>query len=395
MKGFPLGMVARGMSRKGRTLLTPAAGVGGTSTSDLIAKLDPMKDFGSVSVKVRGREYLPQSYDALLPEYIYGPPTSSPFPSAHKMPTDLTIKDAGAMVRKMISTRLANEGAFVFRGMPMRSGMDFSEFTQALKLEVPTKKIGGGLTPRKDVAKNVRTASVDPPVVTVEPHSDHCHASLMPDILIFLCIDGPPPGHGGETVVTNMRKVTEEMDHAGITAMFNERGGIKYLKKLWSSETVEHSFTWQDRFFVSDRAELATYLQRNKVEDWSIDDDGVLTYSNTLPATRTHPVTGEELFVNAAHSNHYTYHEAKLYEITPADAPADTLFANGEPIPYEVLAQIRKSLWTNSFAVVPQKGDLFVIDNKLAYHCRMGWDASVARTLLISDASYPVEAFSR
>lgn len=43
---------------------------------------------------------------------------------------------------------------------------------------------------------------------------------------------------------------------------------------------------------------------------WKWHDNGDLSIWNILEATRSHPVTGEEIWFNQIHANHCTYYKA-------------------------------------------------------------------------------------
>ena len=53
--------------------------------------------------------------------------------------------------------------------------------------------------------------------------------------IAFFCLEGPPPGVGGETVLTDMRGVYRDLEAQGVPQVFEERGGVAYHKRLWSS----------------------------------------------------------------------------------------------------------------------------------------------------------------
>ena len=145
-----------------------------------------------------------------------------------------SIRDYAEAARTLLKEHLTDHGAVLLRGLPLSSGVDYSEFVEALGWEA--LKLGGGGTQRSDVAKGVRTASDEPPAQTIEPHMDMAHSKVHPKRIGFFCLEGPPPGIGGETVLTDMRAVYRTLHGLGIPQGFEARGGVAYRKRLWSSE---------------------------------------------------------------------------------------------------------------------------------------------------------------
>ena len=67
------------------------------------------------------------------------------------------------------------------------------------------------------------------------------HSKVHPKRIGFFCLEGPPPGVGGETVLTDMRGVYRTLHALGIPQSFEARGGVAYRKRLWSSEKARPS----------------------------------------------------------------------------------------------------------------------------------------------------------
>ena len=61
-------------------------------------------------------------------------------------------------------------------------------------------------------------------------------------------------------MLTDMRAVHKTLESKGITKEFERRGGVRYLKRLWSAERVSHLYTWQKFFFTQVTSSLTKLL---------------------------------------------------------------------------------------------------------------------------------------
>jgi len=275
-------------------------------------------------------------------------------------------------------------GAVYFRGLPLTDGLDFAAFVKALGWNAV--KLGGGGTQRNDVAKGVRTASEEPPEQTIEPHLDMAHSKTHPTHIAFYCLEGPPPGVGGETVLVNMRGVYSELEAQGVTHEFDERGGVAYHKRLWSAAQTNHTgYTWQ-QFFFTQELDVALAQVRMRDPDAIVHKHGpeVIDFRESMPAVHLHPSTREPLWFNGVHTNHKSYYVEAEHIDTTDGSPMDTTYADGSAISDATVATVRAAWWHNSVAVRLQAGDLVVVDNYLAGHGRMSWVPPNPRKVLLS-----------
>ena len=333
----------------------------------------PTCDFREVSLRgtearIRGRENLPSGESWLVPETLKEP----------WVPMAVTGGDAGEFLKI--------QGAVVFRDLGLETADDFSEFVN--DLEWKTTFIGGGGTARSVLAEGVRTASDEPPEHTIEPHQDMAHNPRYPGKLAFFMLRNDlPDGAGGETVLTDMRGVTNSLFEDGTIDLFEEHGGVLYKKLLWSREfQPTSSFTWQRRLFVETKDDVEAVLRNLSSTTFSWGPDDLLQYQHRLPAVTRHPHTDELVFINGIHTNHRDYFDLAPHIDTSLGSPYDTFFGNGDPIPDVLLDHIRGVWWNNSVAVSLQTGDVVIVDNLLTGHGRLSWlpDLGFQRTMLIA-----------
>ena len=375
---------------------TPASRYAHADASLTLASADAGLPSSDVRVQIRGRPMLTYSHRPELPDYIFGPSSSS-FPlvayagvantsgthAADNATAAPSIADYAMAANALLTENLLSHGAVLIRGLPLADGFDYSQFVDALGWNA--KKLGGGGTQRKDITSKVRTASEEPASQTIEPHLDMAHSIAHPKRIGFFCAAGPPPGMGGETVLTDMRGVYADMAKGGVVDEFEQRGGVAYHKRLWDAERVNHSYTWQNFFFASD-VETALGEVRKRDPDARLGEHGpgVIDYRETLPAVVPHPHTGEPTWFNGVHTNHESYYVEAAHVDTSDGSPMHTTYADGTTIAPETVAAVRAAFWRNSAAVRCQTGDVVVVDNMLAGHGRMSWDPSVERKMLVT-----------
>jgi alpha-ketoglutarate-dependent taurine dioxygenase len=354
-------------------------------------------------VPIRGRQRLTYSFRQELPEYITSPSTAT-FPlvvlagnqttqadgaAAPTSYTDApapTIADYASAARSLFAEKLVSHGAVLLRGLPLADSADYSTFVTALGWDAV--KLAGGGTQRSDIQSNVRSASDEPPEQTIEPHMDMAHSVAHPKRIGFFMAAGPPAGAGGETVLTNMRAVYKQLEALGVPQAFEAKGGVAYHKRLWSSERVNHTYTWQ-KFFFTPELDQALAEVRRRDPHARVHEHGpeVIDFREVLPAVHPHPSTGEPTWFNGVHTNHRSYYEEAEHVDTSDGSPMDTTYADGTPIADETLAAIRAAYWENSVAIPLRTGDLVVVDNMLASHGRMSWIPPAPRKMLLTHFS--------
>eukprot|EP00746_Dinoflagellata_sp_MGD_P144401 gnl/MRDRNA2_/MRDRNA2_77136_c0_seq1.p1 gnl/MRDRNA2_/MRDRNA2_77136_c0~~gnl/MRDRNA2_/MRDRNA2_77136_c0_seq1.p1 ORF type:complete len:1165 (+),score=182.33 gnl/MRDRNA2_/MRDRNA2_77136_c0_seq1:123-3497(+) len=350
----------------------------------------------TVSVQIRGRRDLVGTSGDHIPEMITWCPgrPDKAIPLVVKT-NGSCIDSSGSMsmeaakeVTKWIKWNLIEHGAILFRGLPLKSAHDVSKLIDMTAPDlgwIPTMIAGGG-THRSLEAPNVQTSSNEPPSCAMEPHMDKAHQSVFPESIFFCMLTELPLGAGGETIVTNMRAVTEDLRHKGVVQRFEDNGGVRYVKTFWSKEHVGinmQGFTWQKAYQTDAKAEVERVLSASGAT-WEWLSDDTLKVANVEPVLRLHPITNEALWVNGVHTNNASYYLHAEHIDTSQGVPMDTFFGNSEPIPEDVLAEIRGSIWHHSVPLVLRENNLLVVDNMLIGHGRMSWPDRLPRKLTLT-----------
>jgi len=347
----------------------------------------------TVPIRTRTTPWLPIVFGGReeLPDSIRGP-LSSAFPlvvQPSQGEVTAPLADYAAAAAAVLRAELTARGAVMLRGLPLADAAAYSSFIAELEPRVgwQSVKLGGGGTQRKELSKNVRTASEEPEEHTIEPHMDMAHSVAHPKKIAFFCAAGPPPGVGGETVLTDMRGVYASLKAKGVPAQFEAHGGVAYRKRLWSAEHVNHTYTWQQFFFTAELSEAVDEVLKRDPHAHVDEASGRIDFEEYLPAVFTHPTTGEPLWFNGVHTNHKSYYEEAAHVDTSDGAPMHTAFADGEEIPETTVAAIRAAMWNHSVALRCETGDVIVVDNMLASHGRMGWMSGNPRKVLLTHFS--------
>jgi hypothetical protein len=132
---------------------------------------------------------------------------------------------------------------------------------------------------------------------------------------------------------------------------------------------------WQRMYESDNKGEVDTLCGSMGIQTkWR--DDGSLCTFRTASATRTHPVTGREVWFNHSHLFHTSdlpeRTQAALSSIYPSSDyyPKNCLFADGSEIPLEYLDSVRKAQVESTVSWDWQKGDLILLENFVLCHGR-------------------------
>jgi hypothetical protein len=152
---------------------------------------------------------------------------------------------------------------------------------------------------------------------------------------------------------------------------------------------------WDELFNTTDRSVVEDKCRANGMEfEWMRDR---LRLTNSQPASRPHPETGEIVWFNHSQVFHLSaaYGELKRVSARPGQVRSGLLaavaaglvalkrravssedqamhatFGDGTEIPDETMEVVRNAIWKNIVAFPWQKGDVVIIDNHAVSHGR-------------------------
>ena len=313
---------------------------------------------------------------------------SEPFPGQSPLwiePANDEVRcDFGAARRWMgrnhaaIEAALLSFGAIVWRGFPVARSEDFADLMEGF--ESFAQGYAGGTSDRKVVVGQVMEATRTPPEVYIPLHQEMSYMPVSPRLLAFYC--KLPSAKGGETVICDMRGLLQELpsELRGKIEQFD----VEYVRNLrsqavddWRAEPVYRHPTWQYRFDTEDPAIIEGLLaERGASFTWH--DDASLSFWTRVPATTTHPVTGDVLYFNQMNSqiqHRLTIGEARAAQIDKAygshtPRAYSVRFSNGEELSEEEFLAIHAAFEARKIAFGWQAGDMMLVENRLTAHGR-------------------------
>ncbi|XP_078575906.1 dapdiamide synthesis protein DdaC-like isoform X1 [Branchiostoma floridae x Branchiostoma japonicum] len=349
-------------------------------------------DWGSQAklhpARIRGRKWLPGSASPNYPEFLKPPKDGFPYVFTPQEDTTASPEECAVAVRKVVREVLerSNNGAVLFRGLPLQTAEDFSRVVNSLGLKLMWYE--GGVAVRSEIAKGVNTASDEPPEFCIEPHNELSYTSHFPEKIIFFCLDPPSPGAGGETVISDVREILPRLDKDVVDKF--EKLGVMYWHHL-PSHTPGAYLSWQKSFQTEDRAVVEKHMLENNTS-WRWEDDN-LSWWITLPPMFKY--RGKKLWFCSVHVNNASYFSAHPLwfnkDIPDHHFPFHTYYGDGTDIEAEVLQHIRDVHWQVSMGFQLQKGDFLVLNNMYCQHARLGFTGKrkLAVALAMQDQVYP------
>lgn len=310
--------------------------------------------------------------------------------------------------RERLAEQLTTHGAILLRGFDVDGAADFERVSRAFDADL--KKDYLGTSPRNALTEYVFSASELPPYY---PIAQHCEMSFLrepPRRLFFSCLT-PSGGPGGETPLADFRAVYRDL-HPETRARFDEKG-VRHVRNYEGPEGKARFDLWKlkrwdDMFQSTDRA----VVERKCVEsgfEFTWRDGGRLRLTNTQPATKKHPVTGETVWFNHSQVFHLSSVPAEYRNIAARQGQAryatlaavaeaavalkkrttgeedhamHATFGDGSPISDSDMDEVRRAIWKNMVFFKWRKGDVLVIDNDSVSHGRMPF--SGPRTVAVS-----------
>ncbi|CAN5442493.1 hypothetical protein BH18ACI1_BH18ACI1_22350 [soil metagenome] len=228
---------------------------------------------------------------------------------------------------------------------------------------------GGGASPRVELGGGVYTSTEYPAHLRLALHNELSYSSKYPAHLYFCCLIASEKG--GETPLADSRNLLKKID-ADVTSQFKNKK-IRYERNLDSDPSS--GFSWQNAFETDDKQMVENYCRKSEI-DFKWKDNSGLWLSEILPATATHPKTGEEVWFNQAEGFHPCSLDKETYQSLISMMREDGFrlnvrFGDGTKIDVSTIKHISKVI-QNEMVLFPwQVGDILVLDNMLTAHGRM------------------------
>ena len=271
--------------------------------------------------------------------------------------------------RNFVEESLLKVGALFIKGINSNTVEKFDVLSKFLCPNAPNFLDGN--SPRGKYTSNVYNASEYDSNAIIRLHTEYSYSNIWPAKLNFCCIT--PADTGGQTTVGDCRVMLERLDPSLVEEF--ERKGITYIRNLHSGKGLGPS--WQDAFETQDKKTMEAYCKTNGINvQWQRNGDVRLT--QTRPAIRRHPVTGDRLWFNQVDQFYPRIYGDEVFETLLMMAgndenalPMHSTYGDGTYIQKEYVEEIVRVLDEVLIPVPWEKGDLLIVENMLSLHGRL------------------------
>jgi alpha-ketoglutarate-dependent taurine dioxygenase len=263
-----------------------------------------------------------------------------------------------------IDTALRRDGAVRFLGFRVTGIPDFKD---ALDVLIPQKTpYVEAATPRKDLGHDVFTSTEFPASEQIALHNENSYAHTWPGRLLFGCLTAP--ASGGATPLADVRRVLARLSPATVET-FTAKGWM--LTRVYGTG---FGLPWQTAFRTNSKDDVGLYCEAADVEYEWLEGDRLRT-RQVRPAIARHPETSEPVWFNHVCFWHSSTYDPEIREMMTEEfgekgLPYNTWYGDGQPIPDEVIEEIRRAYRAESISWPWQPGDAVLLDNMLVAHGR-------------------------
>lgn len=300
--------------------------------------------------------------------------------------------------RDDIQAWLARHGAILFRGFHVATPNDFERVARAVTPDLANDYLG--TSPRNALTEVVFTASELPEFYPIPQHIEMSFLAHPPRTILFHA-QRANQGRGGETPLVDFRAVWRDLEPS-VRDQFAKKG-VRHVRNYIGPESKRGRFDlwklkrWDELFGTTDRAIVEQKCASNGItHEWLPGDR--LRLTNTQPAARNHPVTGEPVWFNHAQVFHLSAAAGELDRVSRLpgqtrsallaafakaavtakrlttkdnDQAMHATFGDGTPISDSAMESVRDAIWQNLVIQPWQTGDVIVIDNTAVGHGRI------------------------
>lgn len=310
-----------------------------------------------------------------------------PFPLILSPSDDFKGKDSqfwNAWVKrnlKVIESLLLKYGAILFRGFPFDNENDFDEFSKAYGYS-PFLDVGGTGV-RNNVAGNVYTSNDTLPEFKIPFHHEMAHLSDYPLIVFFYC--DIPAKEGGNTPLALSNVVYRKMierDPEFVNRL--EKEGLRYLRVAsdGNNPNVSYGRSWQSTFFTNSKEEAEITAKNTGYDFEWLEDGGMKTITEVLPAIRVDKRTGKTMWFNSV----FAY--ILISEYTGDYRNIGVFFPNGDCIGDESVDTLKQVMEEVKVSFKWQRRDVVLVDNRSVQHSKEAFSAPPRRLLVSQFKDY-------
>lgn len=271
--------------------------------------------------------------------------------------------------KDFVDKTLSTDGAILLRKFNINSLSEFNKFAQSLTPKLLDYTYRS--TPRRTLGGKIYTATEYPAEREIPLHNENSYTLSWPEKIMFFCV--LPAEEGGYTPIADSRKVYNRISKRTID-LFDSKG-VMYVRNYIPGIDL----SWQEVFQTNERSEVEVFCQNHGLDyKWHTTAEPnkpILTTSQICQATLRHPKTGELVWFNQAHLFHNSSLDQVSFDLLVdtvgiENMPRNSFFGDGQPIPIEILEEIRSAYEKEKILFQWQKSDLLILDNILMTHGR-------------------------
>jgi len=308
--------------------------------------------------------------------------TEPTFPPMVEAPAALATVDNACQWlgqhRSALLGALAQEGALLLRGFPLRSAEDFDRFSGAFGFTPFTYEESLSNAVRINKTPRVFTANEAPPEVNILLHHEMAQTPFPPEKLFFFCQSAAE--QGGETPLCRsdvLYRRLSEVDATGAAAF--EAKGVRYTTRMPGQNEAAsgQGRSWGSTLRADSRAGAEQRLEDLGYDYQWLEDDALLATSPVLPAVDTLP-DGRKTFFNQVIA------AGRGWKAVGEGKPPPVSFGDGTLIPEALLETVVTLAEALTVPLRWQDGDLALIDNRQVMHGRFPYAGARKREVLVA-----------
>ena len=279
----------------------------------------------------------------------------------------------------LVNELFAEHGALVLRGGKKVSANSLRDVVTALEAEPIVYKERS--TRRRAVGQDVYTSTEHPASQHILPHHENAYASAWPRLLVFGCVQ--PATTGGQTPIYDGYRVFAALDPQIVSELACR--GVRHQRTFGTG----FGLTAEEAFGATSRSDLEQKVRAAGLSFEWIGDDVLRTHYDTLPILK-HPTTGQLVLF----SHVVFFHQdnlpddvrSNLIDVVGVDnLPHTMTFADGTPIPGQMVQSINKTYEQCESLLEWQQGDVVLLDNMRCGHGRRPYTGN--RSILVALAN--------
>ena len=266
--------------------------------------------------------------------------------------------------RAQLDRQAAVHGAILFRGFPLKTDQDFDTFVGAFDYENFPYKDSLSNAVRVNRTERIFTANEAPPDVTICLHHEMAQTPVYPSRLFFFCEQ--PADEGGATPLCRSDVLFDRLLQEFPEFIADcESKGLLYTNVMPAENdpTSGMGRSWQSTFRAETR-EAAEARLRGLGYSWEWLPDGCLRSTTPVLPAVLEVEPGRKTFFNQLIA---AFHGWKDSRNDPSKA---ITFGDSSRLDPETMTAVARIAEELTFNVPWQKGDVALVDNRVAMHGR-------------------------